>query len=135
MRKLNMQELGYMQAFEQLTKAKVVDCMEKEDGITFLVEKGNVGLAIGKKGAIAEKVKNKLGKEIHVYEYSNEPEKQIKNLMFPIKIIETNIEDDKITIKVDPEQKKRAIGREGKKIKKVREIMERHFGITEIKVL
>ncbi len=133
--KLNAEELEYMNNFEKMTKAKVVDCILKENDITFIVEKGNVGLAIGKKGSIVEKVKNKMGKEIHVYEYSQDPKQFIRNLMFPINILEVEIEKEKATVKVDPEQKKRAIGREGKKINNVREIMERHFGIKEIKVI
>ncbi len=135
MRKLSAEEIGYMNLFEEMTKAKVIDCILKDNDITFIVDKGNIGLAIGKKGVIVERVKNKMGKEIHVYEYSPDPKQFVKNLLFPIKVNEVTIEDNKMIIKVNPEEKKRAIGRDGKKIRNVKEIMERHFGITEIKVM
>ncbi|MEM3412189.1 MAG: NusA-like transcription termination signal-binding factor [archaeon] len=133
--KLSSEEIKYIGLFEKETGTLVKDCILQNDNeITFLVKEGQIGLALGKKGEKIKKIKQLLGKEIHVYEHSEDPQKFVANLFYPIKVEKIDIKTDEIIIYVDPNEKKRAIGGGGKKIKAVREIINRHLGIDKITV-
>lgn len=135
--KLSMDELNYMRFFEKKTKANIKDCIVNQDGtdITIIAKEGDIGLVIGKKGAMIHRLKEELGKEIHVYEHSDDMGKFIKNLLYPIKVEKIDVEKDKVTVHINQNERKRAIGRNGKKINTVREITKRYHDIDEIKVV
>lgn len=134
--KYTQEEIQLINHFEKETKTTIKDCIITPENITFIVKKGEIGQAVGKKGAIIKKIKQELGKEINVYEHSDKPEEFIKNLLFPVNIKNIDIQNNIATVKVEKKEKKRAIGKEGKKIKKVKEIMNRHYPeITEIKII
>ena len=133
--KIRKEEMELIQRFEEMTKTTVKDCIINGEDITFIVKEGQIGLAIGKKGLIINKVKRELGKEIHVYEYSDDLSKFITNLFFPLKIENIEFKDNEAKVFIDSKQKKRAIGKDGKKIRNVQELTSRHFNIQDIKVV
>jgi len=133
--KYGPEEIKTINQFEEITGATVKDCIINEDEATILVKPEDLGLAIGKNGSMINKVKNKLGKKIHVYKYSKNLEEFIKNLFYPVEPEEVEQKDGEVRVKVDPSDKKRTIGREGKKVKKVKELTQRHFDIENIKIL
>lgn len=133
--KLRGPEIKYITMFEKKTGATVKDCITADDDLTFIVKEGDMGLAIGKNGVIINKIKKEMKKEIHIYEHSNKPDQFIKNLFYPINIEKVEIEGKSARIHLDPGDKKRAIGRGGKKIKNVKDIAKRHLGIEEILIV
>ena len=134
--KYTQEEIGLINHFEKETRTTVKDCIINPESITFIVKKGDIGKAVGKQGSIIKRIKKEIGKEVNVYEHSDKPEEFIKNLLFPVKIKNIEIQNNTATVKVDKQDKKRAIGKEGKKIKKVREIIRRHYPeIKEIKIM
>jgi N utilization substance protein A len=133
--KLGADEIKFITLFEARTGATVKDCVIEEDGITFIVKEGDTGLAIGKKGAIINRIKQEIGKELHVYEHSENPEKFISNLLFPVKVEKVEINGNEAKVYINPAEKKRAIGKGGKKINTVRALASRHFGIENITVV
>lgn len=132
--KLNGPEINYITLFEKLTGASVKDCIANED-LTFIVKEGDMGLAIGKDGTIINKIKRDMGKEIHVYEHSEDTSKFIKNLFYPINIEKVEVDNKTVRIFVSPEFKKRVIGRAGKKINTVKDIAKRHLDVEDVQVL
>ena len=72
--------LRFIKLFESITKANVMDCMETEDKLVFVVEKGQGNTAVGKKGEHVIKLKEKTGKNIQVVEYSDDPEQFVMNV-------------------------------------------------------
>ena len=133
--KYTAEEMQLINHFEKITRTTIKDCIITPDNITFIVKKGGIGQAVGKNGSIINKIKRELGKEINVYEHSEKPEEFIKNLLYPVKTQNIKINDNIATVKVEEKDKKRAIGKEGKKIKRVKELINRHFPITEIKII
>ena len=135
--KLGSQEMKFITLFERITKSTVKDCIvnDNEKEITFIVKEGDMGLAIGRKGTIINRIKTEMGREIHVYEHSEDPSKFIQNLFFPVKIDKIEIEGDQAKITIDQKFKKRAIGKNGKKINTVKEITSRHYPINDIKII
>ncbi|MFH0986899.1 MAG: NusA-like transcription termination signal-binding factor [Candidatus Micrarchaeota archaeon] len=133
--KLSGSDIETINLFEKRAGCSVRDCFTKDDEITFIVKKGDIGAAIGKGGIKIKKLKEEFKKEIHVYEYSDDVAQFIKNLFYPLKIEKVEIEDKNAKVYIDSKLKKRAIGGEGKKIKNVKDIVCRHFSIDNITIV
>lgn len=131
--KIGAQEIDFIKFFESKTGATVKDCIINES-ITVIVKEGDVGLAIGKQGVVINDIKKKVGKEIHVHEYSEDPSVFIAKLFHPVRVEKVEIDGARAVVVVDPDEKKRAIGRGGKKIEAVKALAKRHFGIEEIRI-
>ncbi len=124
--------------FSAITKANAVDCLETEEKIVFVVEKGQGNIAVGKKGEHVIKLKDKTGKNIQVVEYSENPEQFVMNVFHiynPQKVvIEQRGNITHATITVDPKLKGRAIGKAGKNLRIARDIVNRHHEIQSLSV-
>lgn len=86
--KFTTNEIRYIALFESMTGAMVKDCIvDDENGkITFLVKKGDMGLAIGKRGSTVTKVQKTVDKGVEVIEHSEDPVEFISNLMAPAQL-------------------------------------------------
>lgn len=137
--KLTTDDLRYISLFEKMTGAAVRDCIVSGDEVTFVIKEGEMGLAIGKKGATIDKVRKTLGKEVHVFEHSEDPKKFIANLMFPVPIDRVEISEEggqKVArAHVAAAGKRRVSVRGGKRMREIKEMALRHLGISDIKVM
>jgi N utilization substance protein A len=137
--RLTGSEIGSIAAFQQLTHATPRDCIIKEDSITFVVSKDEMGRAIGKKGINIKQVTRVLKKEVGVVEYSDDPVKFISNVMYPIRPKTINIEDkdSKTIAKVSVERRDRAaaIGSRGQNIHRIKNIVMRHHDIDDVTIV
>ena len=70
--------------FESLTGAGSRDCVidERNGRLIFVVNPGDMGLAIGKKGVSIKKASEVMGKKIEVVEYNQQPGPVLKKLFF-----------------------------------------------------
>lgn len=136
--RLGTEEIKYMTLFETLTGARVKDCIQIQNAMGFLVNKGDMGLAIGKNGSNIEKVRQVIGKSVFVMEFSDSVNDFIKNLFHPVKVRQVRIHDsnnDRVAdIDVNKRDRKRAIGQEGVRIKIAKEMSKRHYGIDNINI-
>jgi len=137
--KFTTNEIRYIALFESMTGAMVKDCIVDDEGakITFLVKKGDMGLAIGKRGSTVGKVQKTVDKGVEVIEHSEDPVEFITNLMAPAKIRSIRIlqkeNGEKIaTIETDPRNKRTAIGKGGKNIERARFLAKRQHNINNI---
>ncbi len=130
--------LRYISLFENVTKTRVKDCMDTEDKLVFVVEPGEANRAVGKGGENVIKLKNTTGKNIQVIEYSDEPEKFIRNVFYNYNVQNVVIENRgnivHATVTVDPKVKGRAIGKNGRNLKIARDIVNRHHNVQSISV-
>ena len=130
--------LRYINLFEAVTKTRVKDCMETEEKLAFVVEPGQANRAVGKGGEIVIRLKNQTGKNIQVIEYSDEPEKFIRNVFYNYSVQNVVIENRgnvvHATVTVDPKVKGRAIGKNGRNLKIARDIVNRHHNVQSISV-
>ena len=83
--KFSTNEIRYIALFESMTGAMVKDLLvDDENGkLTFLVKKGDMGLAIGKRGSTVAKVQKTVDKGVEVIEHSDDPVEFIGNLNGP----------------------------------------------------
>jgi N utilization substance protein A len=130
--------LRYITLFENMTKARVRDCMETEDKLVYVVDPGQANRAVGKGGENVIRLKNTTGKNIQVVEFSDDAETFIKNVFYnygPEKVeIETRGTIVHATVTVDPAVKGRAIGKNGKNLKIARDLVNRHHNVQSISV-
>ena len=123
-----------MTLFESLTGAKVKDCIINEK-ITFVVEKGNMGLAIGKQGKNLKRVESTIKKPIRAIEFDEDIRQFIKNYCYPLKDLEVEQNDKNINIiGKDTKTKALLIGRDRVNLKKMLNIVSRYFEVRDITV-
>ncbi len=136
--KLGADEIKSMTLFENLTGARVKDCVQEGNSMGFLVEKGDMGLAIGKNGANIMKVRKVIGKPIYLMEFFENQDKFIKKLFQPIDIKNAmvyDVKNEKVgVVEIKKRDNSKVVGRGGRRIKIARKLAQRHFGITNIKV-
>jgi len=130
--------LRHISLFERITGTRVKDCLETDEKLVFVVEQGQGSRAVGKKGENVIRLKNISGKNIHVIEYSDNPEMFVKNVFHTYQVQSVTIEMRgtivHATVKVDPQSKGKAIGKNGKNLRIAREIVNRHHNIQSISV-
>jgi N utilization substance protein A len=105
-----------------------------------VVKEGEMGLAIGKKGANLARVREMINKGIDIVEYSDDPKKFIENIMRPAKINNITIndrQDGRKAAVVDVNKKDRgiAIGRSGKTINRAKVLLKRHHGVDDVSIM
>jgi N utilization substance protein A len=124
--------------FERLTGAGSRDCVidERNNRIIFVINPGEMGLAIGKSGSSIKKAMEVMGKRIEVVEYASNPEQFLKNCFLPAKVLDVDFEgndDEKVAyITVADEDRGIAIGKEGKNIFKAKKLAQRQYNIADV---
>jgi transcription termination/antitermination protein NusA len=131
----DLKQIAY---FESNTKAKVVDFLREGETMCFVIAKGDMGLAIGKGGSKIEAIRKKTGKPIVVFEFDENPEGFLKNLLYPVEVhgIEvSNLPSEKSAlVEISVEDRARAVGQRGLKLKLMRKLAKRHHSIDEVKL-
>jgi N utilization substance protein A len=135
---ISNQTIQYINVASKVTNADILDCMITDDKIILIVQKGQLGAAIGLKAKNLEKLRNLFKKNIKFIEYHNDRERFIINLCKPYKV--NNIvfegEEDSVIakIEVDISDKSKIIGKDGRNIESIRLLAQRHHSIKDIQV-
>ncbi|MBT3323762.1 NusA-like transcription termination signal-binding factor [archaeon] len=119
--------IGFINIFERITRAKVKDCFEEGDTLTFLVQLREASKAVGKKGENLRKVSKIMKKEIKIIEYNPNPIKFLLNLIYPLRV-EIQEKENKLIIKTKDNREKGLIfGREKSKLKRIQKLFKKYF--------
>ncbi len=136
--KITLEELRYLSIFQDLTDALPYRCIIDEEGnrLIFLVKPEDVGKAIGRRGSKIRILSEIFKKNVEVVPFSDDLETMIKNLFPGVKIENITINErggEKVVVlKVAEEDKGRAIGREGRNIKRARLVLKRLFNVSNV---
>ncbi|MAH42489.1 NusA-like transcription termination signal-binding factor [archaeon] len=130
--KLSMEDLEKINFFNNLTRSGVIDCVDDEDEIYFIVPKGKYGLAVGKNGAKIKNAENRFKKTIRLFEFADNVREFAKNMVPDAVNIRVN--DDVVIIEVKTKDRAKVIGRSGKNIDIIKRFLNRHFGVKDVKV-
>lgn len=137
-RVLDTQALGFIRVFEETTGAHVKDCLEAEDRVVFLVAPGDILKAVGPGGAVVDRLKDAMHREIQVVEYSDDAATLARNIFYFFSPHDVAVGPKgrglHATVTVDPAWKARAIGKAGKNLKVARAILLRHTNIQSVSV-
>ena len=129
---LDQHTLETINLFRNITGSTVVDCVDSDEDIYFIVAEGQYGLAVGKNGAKVRNAERVFKKNIKVFEYAADLMQFVRNLVpEATDITETN---KVICVKVGQHAKAKVIGKNGRNIKVLNELLKRHFDVEALKV-
>ncbi len=129
---LDTRNIQSISLFQNLTNSSVIDCLEENDMIFFVVSEGQYGLAVGKNGSKIKNAERVFKKTIKVFEYSPDLNKFVLNLIPEAQ--EISLSQKAIQVKIKPNDKPKVIGKGGKNIKIVTKFLERLFDVQELKI-
>ena len=140
--KLSSDQLGLISIFQNMSGATVRDCIVDEKGgrLIFVISKGQMGLAIGKKGATIENIERVVKQPVEVVEWSDDPAEMISNALDPRFVSEVRITDrldgtKGASVVVDPRKKGAVLGRGGRNAEKARLIAKKYFDIGNLQII
>lgn len=134
--KYDAELLNLMVLFEKVTRAHLKDCFFNKDRLVFIVAEGEMGKALGKHKTNIEKIEHSLNRKIKIVEFSPDVKIFIKNLMYPLRIVEMHQDEGIITVKgPDTKTKGLMIGARAQNLRNYEEITKKYFEIEEIKVV
>lgn len=140
--KLTSDELRLMSLFQNVTSATARDCIvdEKMDRVIFVVNKGQMGLAIGKGGSTIKQLQNVVAKKIELVEFSEDAAEFIRNMLNAEMVNDVRISDrsdgsKQAVVTVDQRKKGAVVGREGRNAEKARLLAKRYFQITNVQIV
>ena len=131
-----------MSLFQSITGAVARDCIvdEKMDRVIFIVNKGQMGLAIGKGGSTIKQLQNVVSRKVELVEYSDDPTEFLKNVLNSEMINEIKISDKldgskQAVVIVDSRKKGIVVGKEGRNAEKARMLARRYFQISNVMIV
>jgi N utilization substance protein A len=140
--KLTSDELRLISLFQSITSATARDCIvdDKMERVIFIVNKGQMGLAIGKGGATIRQLQNVVAKKVELVEYSDDPSEFIRNILNSDMIIEVKMNErvdgtKQAVVIVDAKKKGVVVGREGRNAEKARLLAKRYFQISNVLIV
>lgn len=134
--KYDAELLNLMSLFEKITHAELKDCFFNKDRLLFIVGEGQMGKALGKHKLNIEKLEKNINRKIKIVEFNPDVQIFIKNLMYPLRIVEMHMDGGIITIKgPDTKTKGLMIGARAQNLRNYEDIVKKYFEIEEIKVI
>ncbi|MCE4601422.1 MAG: NusA-like transcription termination signal-binding factor [Desulfurococcales archaeon] len=138
--RITPEELRYLSILEELTGALGIRCIidDENNRLIFLVKETDVGKAIGKGGKNVKLMRVLLKKNIEIVPYGDDLESMVRNLFPSVKILGIDVSErngeKQVTVRVAEEDKGKAIGKEGRNIKRARLVLQKLYGISSVVV-
>lgn len=136
---LSNETVQYINMASKQSIAHIIDCVVADDIVVFVVEKGHLGIALGKKAKNLERLRALFKKTVKFIEYDSDKKRFIENLCKPYKTrnihIDENGQDTVIRIEVDAKDKSKLIGKGGRNITMIRRLAQRHHPIKDVQIL
>ncbi|HLD12915.1 MAG TPA: KH domain-containing protein [Candidatus Nanoarchaeia archaeon] len=128
----NLELIGYVTTFENLTQAKVKEAFYDTNHIlTFIIEPGDIGKAIGKKGSNVKRLAGLIKKRLRIIEFNTNIIEFTKNAILPHIPKSVKQEGTIIIIQAADNQQKSAIyGRDKNNLKNLQIIINKYYTAT-----
>jgi N utilization substance protein A len=140
--KLSPDEFRLLSLFQSVTSADARDCIldDKLERVIFVVNRGQMGMAIGKGGSNIKQLQTVINKRIELVEHSDQPAEFVKNIFNSDMIIEVKINDKmdgskQALVVVDAKKKGLVVGKDGRNVEKARLLAKRYYNITNVLVI
>jgi N utilization substance protein A len=122
--------------FESLTRVDVKDCVVEPERIVVIVPQNQASKAVGRNGANVRKLESILNRKLKIVEFNSELTEFTKNLIYPFRAKEVSEQNGEVTITpIDLQTRGHLIGRSAKQLRATENLIKRHFGIREVKVV
>ncbi len=127
-------ELQLFSIFSKISGAEATDFEKTDYGLVFLVQKQDLGRAIGKQGSTLQRLRNAMKQNVFVYADSPELEEFVRGLFNNITILNIEIREamgeKAVFLHVPEKDRGFAIGKEGMRIKIAKQLLRRKFNST-----
>ena len=136
--KFGEHEIQFLNALRSVSSVEAKDCLIGDKTISFVVNEGQMGPAIGKGGVNIKKLEDTFKKRIEIVEFREKPEAFFQGAFSRIKFasfeITSNSENKKVLVaKLDSENRKKLLNSPGK-LKRVKELLERNFDLADVRI-
>ncbi len=125
--------------FEEFTTASVKDAFyDDNQKLTFIVQPGNIGKAVGKNATMLKKVEDKLGKRIRVAEFTDDKLAFIRSLVSPLTLVRIEEDEDTGIITLEGKDEKTTgllIGKHARNLRNLENMVRRYMPCEEIRVV
>ncbi|ELZ06352.1 transcription elongation factor NusA-like protein [Natrialba chahannaoensis JCM 10990] len=108
------------------------------DRLVIVVERGQMGEAIGPEGQTIQQLEDRLGRSIRLVENADDPESFVANAFAPAAVYNVTISENDDTVayvEVADADRGIAIGSGGRTIETARTLAARHFEIDDIQLI
>lgn len=131
-----------MSLFQNISGATARDCVidSRVERVIFVVNRGEMGLAIGRSGETIKKVQKAIGKQIELVEWSDDAKQFVMNSLNPQFVTEIRMSEKPdgskvMTVVVDEKKKGAVLGKGGRNAEKARLLAKRYFSIETIHIV
>jgi transcription termination/antitermination protein NusA len=135
---LSTETMKYIRMATQMIHVDILDCVQENDLLVFVVRKGQLGAAIGKKAKNLERLRNVFKKTIKFVEKDDDRSRFIQNLCKPYKVESVTLSGEDTApvaqVSVSASEKSRLIGKGGRNIELIRKLARRHHNIRDVQV-
>ncbi|MFP3286323.1 MAG: NusA-like transcription termination signal-binding factor [Acidilobus sp.] len=136
--RIGLEELRYISLLQDLTGAMVYRALEDDNDnrIIYLVDKNDVGKAIGKDGRNVKMLSKMLNKNVEIVEYANEIDNMVRNLLTGVTVLKVEVTErdglKTVYVKVKDDEKGKAIGKDGRNVRRARLVLNRLFNVDKV---
>ena len=142
--KLDTEQIRLINLFNHVTRGIAKDVVrdEKFNRLIFVVNSGQMGLALGREGIFIKKLYEKIKQPIELVEFADDPEQFLKNILasnlsteeYSSEFIKELDDTLQVKVTVSPSKKGQLIGREGRHAERARLLMRKYHSIVKIKI-
>jgi len=97
------------------------------DSLWIIVGFGELGKAVGKKGANIKKFSELVNEKVKIIEFNKEPTMFLRNILMPLKLEKIQMNDGKIEIETDRKTKGLLMGKNQKNLKDYSKVFNKYF--------
>ena len=136
--RISLEELRYISLLQDLTGAMVYRALEDDNDnrIIYLVDKNDVGKAIGRDGRNVKMLSKMLNKNVEIVEYASDIDNMVRNLLPGVTVLKVEVTErdglKTVYVKVKDDEKGKAIGRDGRNVKRARLVLNRLFNVDRV---
>jgi N utilization substance protein A len=135
---LSTDAMKYIRMATQLIHVDIHDCLISEDKLIFVVRKGQLGAAIGKKAKNLSLLRNRFKKTIKFVEEDDDKTRFVRNLCKPYDVGDVHLsgseEEPVAVVTVSASDKSKLIGKSGRNIEMIRELAKRHHNFKDVQI-
>ncbi len=126
---INMQDMRYLNLFDNITKVRTKHCFKYNEFIIFAVPKPLVRKAVGEEGRNIRRISEILRKKIRVVPIptNNDPKEFIQAIINPIQFKEIQITPEEVVITAGSQSKAAMIGRNRRRLLEMQKIIKDYF--------
>lgn len=136
---LSNETVQFISMATKYSGASIRDCIVEEDRVIFIVEKGQLGIAIGSKAKNLEKLRFLFKKSVKFVEFDEDKVRFVQNLCKPYEVTKVSLEGDEsasvVRVEVNPRDKSKLIGKGGRNINMIRKLAQRHHPIKDVQIV